>query len=279
MNTTISQQLGDALLQAATPFEVQWHESVGSTNDLGLQLGFGNEAAAPVLIGANHQTAGRGRRGRGWVSEQPADQVLHSITMSLVFERLAQPQASLAGYSLVVGWAMVQALVADLGAQVSPGAFKVKWPNDVQLDGRKCAGILIETRRSGAIERVVVGLGLNLWIAAEGDTGVNQPMASVLSHAPDAGMRNAIIVGLAREQYRAWARFCRFGFAGFQAQWSEVDALLGKQVQVLSDPLNPLSVIQKGRACGAAPDGALLLEGPQGMESVYAGEVSVRALA
>jgi BirA family transcriptional regulator, biotin operon repressor / biotin---[acetyl-CoA-carboxylase] ligase len=279
MNTTISRALGDALILAATPFEVQWHESVGSTNDLGLQLAFSGEAAAPVLIGANHQMAGRGRRGRGWVSERPTDQVLHSITMSLVFERQGQPQASLAGYSLVVGWAMVQALVADPGAQAAPGTFKVKWPNDVQLDGRKCAGILIETRRCGAIERVVVGMGLNLWIAADRETGVNQPMASVLRHPPDAGIRNAMIVRLAREQYRAWAKFCRLGFAGFQAQWAEVDALLGKQVQVLGDPLNPLSVLQQGRACGVALDGALLLQGPQGIESVYAGEVSVRALA
>lgn len=248
--------------------------SVASTNQYALEIESGPTPMAPLLVGCDDQRAGRGRRGRNWVS-QPA----HSLTFSLVFERQVAPQESLAGYSLVVGLSLCEALsheVAGLG---------LKWPNDLLRDGRKCAGILVETRRfdgPGAlrIERVVCGIGLNLR-APEGLPSEMRPAVTGLyaDRSVDDSDRARLVARIARAQLEAWHRFSREGLGPTLSGWARFDTLQGKPVQVLADPLQPDSHVMQGLAHGVADDGALLIATEHGVRKVYAGEISVRPLA
>jgi len=122
--------------------EVRVVERCGSTNDLLLREAPEN----PLLIAAEEQTAGRGRRGRRWHSAPGA-----GITFSLG-RRIARPVRELAALSLVAGVAATRALRA-LGAHQAA----LKWPNDLVVDGAKLGGILVETRSSHA----VIGIGIN----------------------------------------------------------------------------------------------------------------------
>src|SRR5687767_15853605 len=108
-------------------------ERCTSTNDLALK------AQSPVLLAAEEQTAGRGRRGRRWHSAPGA-----GLTFSLG-RRIRRPARELAALSLVAGVAAARALRA-LGVRQAA----LKWPNDLLVDGAKLGGILVETRSQGA---------------------------------------------------------------------------------------------------------------------------------
>ena len=130
----------DAAAIVVPGVEVRVVERCGSTNDLALQ------SRAPLLIAAEEQTAGRGRRGRRWHSALGA-----SITFSLA-RRISRPTRELPALSLVAGVAVARALRA-LGVPV-----RLKWPNDLEVEGAKLGGILVETRGGS---HAVIGIGVN----------------------------------------------------------------------------------------------------------------------
>src|SRR5688572_5740233 len=130
--------------------DVRVVERCSSTNDLVLKT----SPASPVLIAAEEQTAGRGRRGRRWHSAPGA-----GVTFSLG-RRIRRPVRELAALSLVAGVAATRALRA-LGVRTAA----LKWPNDLVLDGAKLGGILVEARTAGGGRNpgsyAVIGLGIN----------------------------------------------------------------------------------------------------------------------
>src|SRR5918992_2048255 len=126
--------------------EVRVVERCGSTND----LVFKERLEKPVLIAAEEQTAGRGRRGRRWHSAPGA-----GVTFSLG-RRIRRPVRELAALSLVAGVAATRAL-RTLGVRKAA----LKWPNDLVVDGAKLGGILVETRSQGAAVYAVIGIGIN----------------------------------------------------------------------------------------------------------------------
>ncbi|ORA79579.1 biotin--[acetyl-CoA-carboxylase] ligase [Mycobacterium malmoense] len=169
-------------------------EQTGSTNaDLLARAAAGTDVAGAVLI-AEHQTAGRGRHGRGW-SASPRAQVTMSVGVSVV----DVPATGWGWLSLATGVAVVDAvapLLAGTGVEVG-----LKWPNDVLADGRKLAGILAEVARPV----VVIGLGLNVTQAPE---EVDGPGAtSLLDLGVAAPDRDELVRGLLRElgrRFLAW---------------------------------------------------------------------------
>lgn len=123
-------------------------ERTGSTNaDLLARAAAGTDVAGAVLI-AEHQTAGRGRHGRGW-SATPRAQITMSVGVSIV----DVPTEGWGWLSLATGVAIVDAVLGVTGVRAG-----LKWPNDVVADGGKLAGILAEVARPV----VVIGLGLNV---------------------------------------------------------------------------------------------------------------------
>lgn len=210
---------------------------------------------------AREQTAGKGRRGRTWVSAGGS-----GLTFSIA-------------RALPPGEPPAPALALAIGVGVSRGlsrgglhGFGFKWPNDlVTSEGRKLAGILIEARpRTGARPpALVAGVGLNLRDAAA--LGVDRPTADLgdlsTSGVPDvADLLQAILAEIAR----AWDAFARDGLHPVLEDYRRLDHLFGRRVRVTESG-------REGVAAGVDPvDGALLLQGPDGIERLYSGDVSVR---
>ena len=225
-----------------------------------------NHAPSGTVCLAEHQTAGRGRRGRTWVSPFAAN-----LYLSVLWRYPLGP-AALGGVSLAAGVTIATVLarlgVADLG---------LKWPNDLLWRGRKLGGLLLEVAgESQGSSHLVVGLGLNLRMdAAQGRT-IGQPWVD-LHQALDGQLpgRNevaaALIDGLLETLERFGLSGSQGGLAPFLVDWERFDLLRGRQVQVqLGERL------LEGDYLGIDPDGALRLRTPDGPLRLHSGEVSLR---
>lgn len=210
---------------------------------------------------AEHQTTGRGRRGRRWVSGFG-----QNLSMSLAWT-FDMPMAALSGLSLAAG-------VAVAGALQKAGVcgHGLKWPNDLYLDNRKLAGILVEASgEANGPTRVVIGVGVNLVMddATAGD--IDQPWADLRGQLGDLPPRNRIAGLLVDELVSTCLRYDAEGLAPFLAEWQRHDLHLGREVML---SLGGQAVY--GRYVGLAEDGALLLETASGRRAFQGGEVSLR---
>ena len=205
----------------------------------------------PVLLVAERQTAGRGRLGRAWQSAAG-----DSLTFSL---GLPLAPADWSGLSLAVGVSVAESLHPRI---------RLKWPNDLWVDDRKLAGILIETASSGADRYAVIGIGIN--IAPRPAEGLSTPPVSLRELDPDADAGTALL-RIAEPLVRTLQAFEQFGFAPFQGRFQARDALRDRAV-VLSDGT-------AGTAHGVTEAGSLLVHTAAGMQAISSSEVSVRPAA
>lgn len=235
------------------------HET-GSTNaDL---LARAATLSAPLLLVAEHQTAGRGRAGRSWLSSPEG-----SLTFSLAWRFEGGPQA-LTGLPLAIGVALAEAL-GGLGVQV-----QLKWPNDVLKDGDKLAGILVETQAApGGGIWAVIGVGLNLLMPDEMEARLGRSAAGVpwLARMERDALVAALLDGLAR----SLREFAAQGFRAFSARWNLRHAWQGETVVLLDGG----KLVQEGLAAGVDDSGRLLLDTMEGRVPVLAGDVSLRVKA
>jgi BirA family biotin operon repressor/biotin-[acetyl-CoA-carboxylase] ligase len=247
-----------ALSRAGVAVEVV--AQTGSTNaDL---LARASTLAAPVLLIAEHQSAGRGRAGRSWLSSPEG-----SLTFSLAWRFDGGPQALL-GLPLAVGVALADTL-GTLGQQV-----QLKWPNDVLKDGDKLAGILIETQSApGGGTWCVIGIGLNLLMPDEMEAQLGRSAAGMpwLARMDRDALMAALLDGLAD----CLREFTARGFAAFSARWNLRHAWQGETVVLLDGGV----VRHEGRAAGVDDSGRLLLDTAEGRIAVMAGDVSLRVKA
>jgi len=213
----------------------------------------------PILLVAERQTAGRGRLGRDWQSGaggQSESSACPSLTFSI---GLPLAPRDWSGLSLAVGLSLVESLHPDL---------RLKWPNDVYFEGRKLAGILIETvgmADAPGARYAVVGVGINL--QARRAEGLNTPPAWLHELLPGTQAPDALLQ-VAAPLIHTLKAFEGSGFAPFQARFNARDALTGLDV-VLSDGMT-------GRAQGVDGVGALQVLSAQGVQKVTSAEVSVR---
>lgn len=136
--------------------------SVGSTMDTVGLMGENGVSEGAIVV-ADAQTAGRGRHGRSWVSSKPAD--------DLLFSMLFRPLPRLAyGVQILGSLAIAYVVERMTGKQTT-----IKWPNDVLIDGRKIAGILVESRQKGSECYSVLGIGINVNSKTDSyrDTGIH----------------------------------------------------------------------------------------------------------
>ena len=252
----------------AQRWEVEVVEETGSTNaDLtqACRAAPWDDEVARVRV-AYRQTAGRGRQGRPWQGQA-------GLTFSVAMP-LALAPARLSGLSLGVGLAVAQALEdcdAACGARVG-----LKWPNDLQIDGRKLAGILIESVPAGP-QRIwaVIGIGLNLVRDAHMEAALGRDLAGVAEAmtAFDPQRDPTRILGAVLNRLAALrAAFLAEGFAPLASAWSARDAFRNEPVRLLHDG----QVLAEGLARGVDGDGHLLLETADGLQRIASGEVSLR---
>lgn len=247
--------LAQTLGADACRFDVDLLPVCDSTNAVLLARAEAGAASGSVVV-ADTQTAGRGRRGRVWVSA-PGD----SLTFSLLW-RFA-PGTSPAGLSLAVGVAAAAAL-----AKVSSCETALKWPNDVLKGGKKLAGILIELV-PGAPHAAVIGIGLNLRLPDALPDEIRATATALDQPAEVAALLAALLV----ELRAVLENFAVSGFAGLREQWTARHAYQDAPVRLLSDFAPP----REGICRGVDVDGALLLESTGRIERMLSGEISLRA--
>jgi BirA family biotin operon repressor/biotin-[acetyl-CoA-carboxylase] ligase len=214
---------------------------------------------------AEHQSAGRGRRGREWLAPFGG-----GICLSLSWT-FPEPPPQLGALSLAVGVALLRAL----GSHGATGV-RLKWPNDVLVKERKLGGILCELRaEAGGPAYVVIGVGLNAQLTeatrhALGEGGVNAIDLDELMGKKKFS-RNSVCAAIIDELLFALDEFARSGLKTFVNEWRHADALHGAAVRVILG-----ETVHKGLARGIDAGGALLLETPGGLLRFISGEVSVR---
>ncbi|MGD8513987.1 MAG: bifunctional biotin--[acetyl-CoA-carboxylase] ligase/biotin operon repressor BirA [Granulosicoccaceae bacterium] len=236
--------------------QLSLHEQIDSTNNWLLAQ---DRIHAHAVL-AEYQHAGRGRRGRDWLSPYAAN-----VYLSLGWVFPGGP-ASLAGLSLATGVAVARAL-AGLGIR----ELGLKWPNDLYLGGAKLGGILLELRgeQEGPCE-AVAGIGLNVRMPREEAAAIEQPWTDLSVHAGDLS-RNTLVARLLDELMLMFESFSDQGFVACHDEWQALDIFRGREV-VLETQRSQV----RGVARGVDSRGALLLENTTGLQRFHAGEVSLR---
>lgn len=230
-----------------------------STNDAAvLEANKGAENLSVWLT--EHQSSGRGRRGKTWQSP-----MLGNVYCSLLW-RFHGGLSSIEGLSLVVGIAIAETLVGEgvLGVQL-------KWPNDIWLHQKKLGGVLIEVSGDPTGEcYAVIGFGLNVYSSVSMENQIDQPI-SALSQDLSRIDRNYLVAQLLANLYHSLKEHQVAGFTAFEDRWSKFDVLKGKKVS-----LSEFSGRRTLECIGVSPRGALLCRDGDQLEEVFSGEISVR---
>ncbi len=269
--------------------EIEVLENTASTNAVLMQRPFFKQPKPSAMLWALAQTSGRGRRGRVWQSHPE-----HSLTFSFSFESEIREHSKLASLSPAAGLKLARAL-----SRISPG-IQVKWPNDLWRGGRKIAGVLLEATQRGRIQRVVLGIGINLFwpnqealqtIEPDADSAVlrPQPPGGMFEHAASIDMKLDILSACAKamaELHRQAQDATHPGAAWF-SDWYAFDALADQQVGLYQDH----QLIASGVNAGVDIDGAFMLRHTtrvathseqslesKGLQRFEIGEISLRGV-
>ncbi len=248
--------LTEAARTEVSSLDVAW--SIDSTNSTLLREQTPRHGAVVLL--AERQIAGRGRRGRAWTSPLASNLYLS------VARYFSGGLARLGGLSLVAGVAVAEALHA-----LGYGDARLKWPNDVLVGARKLGGILIEGggEHAGPV-RAVTGIGLNVRMP-QADVVIDQPWIDLAAIDFPLPSRNALATTVLSHLLPALETFDRDGLAPFLPGYAALDALAGRRVAVHAG-----DGVHVGQALGVAGDGALRVALADGERVFHSGDVSVR---
>ncbi len=265
------------LLNLTQTSMIDLHYSVDSTNSLAMAAAQKGVASGFTCI-AEQQTAGRGRRGRQWISPFASNLYLSTVW------HFDQGAGALEGLSLATGVAVVRAL-----QRYGVAGVQLKWPNDILVPvdeggagsaGRtkgykKLAGILLEMAGNAADQcQVVIGVGVNLAMPENAGEGIDQPWTDVASLIGAKVDRNKISGFVLGEMLNMLTQFQQQGFVPFWQEWASLDAYRDCAVE-----LKMAEKVYAGVSRGIDAKGALILETEAGIEHFSGGEISLRAIS
>lgn len=242
---------------------VQHHATVGSTQDVARELLEGGMPPGAVIV-ADHQTAGRGRRGRPWHDGHSGDGQQRSLSVSVT---IAAPASDGTLAPLAVGLAVADAL------RRAGGAPELKWPNDVLLPGgdglAKCAGILVDRRTVAGEDVLIVGVGIDLdWRGVDRDDEASA-WTSVAESCGREVDRGDVLADLLRGLV-VWLRSVPTHPRRLLLAYRGACATIGQTVRVTF----PDGAHLEGRAIDLEREGRLVVESPElGQVAVTAGDV------
>jgi BirA family transcriptional regulator, biotin operon repressor / biotin---[acetyl-CoA-carboxylase] ligase len=253
---------------------VDYHESVGSTNDRALELAARDELPLPLLVLTERQTGGRGRGANRWWSASGA------LTFSLLLEAPAEalrPETR-SQVALVAGLAVCEAL-----EPLAPRAqWRVKWPNDVYLTGGKVCGILCESA-PGQSERLIVGIGVNvnnsMTEGQEPGARSQEPGTKVADRVPTGAMALVDLDSLSRDLTEVllsvldrfdfrWSTLLQSSFRALAADYRQRCLLVGKTVTANLSGRRVVGVCRSIDDCGG-----LVLATESGSRTIVAGSI------
>ena len=222
-----------------------------------------NDRATPnqaIVISAEQQTAGRGRRGKAWVSPYARNMYLS------VGWQVQGGAAALQGLSLAIGVAVVRAL-QDLDVTTA----QLKWPNDIVVGRQKLGGILIElTGDMAGPCSVVVGMGLNVNMPEYAQDGIDQAWTDVYQQGAKPS-RAQLIASVLNHVLPLLQHWEHSGFEAWREAWQALDAYRDQPVNILMGDKRIA-----GTERGVDRDGAIQIETTLGLQSFHGGEVSLR---
>jgi len=256
-----SEKIRAALGSAASHYHLRVIDATDSTNSLLMQAA---ETGAPdgSVVCAEYQFAGRGRRGRAWHAVLGG-----SLTFSVLW-RFEEGIAALVGLSLAVGVAITRAL-----NRFSRFPVKLKWPNDVLVDYRKLAGILVEIQ--GDIQGpsfAVVGIGLNVHLPAAQRESIDQAVVDLAEMQVQVD-RNDLLASCLVELKSVMDVMRREGFSALRAEWEAHHAHAGQPVSLQLPDRQTVT----GIARGVDDTGAFLLQTDHGATVSYnSGDIRLR---
>ncbi len=245
------------------PGKIHYYESVDSTNaEAKRQAALG--AGDGSLFVADHQTAGRGRRGRVWESPKGED---------IFFTILLRPDLPAESASMIT---LLAALCVAAAADRYCGApCLIKWPNDIVLHDKKLCGILTEmSLEMGEISHVAVGIGVNVNRLSFSDD-IDFMATSIRKETGKKVVRAAFLAEVLTEFAARYDAFLREGsLASFLDEYEQRLINIGRDVRTIKDGTEQTRV-----ALGINERGELLVQTPEGeIERIFTGEVSVRGL-
>lgn len=254
-----AEQIRNALHPGVDPGAIEVVDQIDSTNAESLRRLADNPATrgAEGLLVARSQTAGRGRRGRQWLS--PSDAGIY-LSITRVFDaELSQLQA----LSLVTALSVAHA-IDELGGE----PVQLKWPNDILVGNKKLAGILLETSGNHDHPAIVFGIGLNLKLPRQVAEDLGRPVTDLTSELGADVDGSALVAGICNRLFPNLQIHEQQGFIAFQDDWNSRDRYLHCDV-ILSNG-NERFI---GRALGVDAQGALLLQTASGIRTVSGGEI------
>ena len=245
----------------AALIQLEIFQQVDSTNEVAMHLAKGCSASGCLVL-AEMQTAGKGRRGRTWVSPYG-----RNIYLSVV-RRFSGGAAVVQGLSLAVGVVVVNALKA-----FGVSGLSLKWPNDILWRGKKLGGILLEINGdpAGSFD-VIVGLGINVNMASGEGEAIGQEWTTLAEITGAAIDRSRLSAHLASSLLAMLASFEVKGFASYRYSWQELDSCCGQTVKLTAGDQDI-----SGVAKGVTETGALCIETDEGLLEFSGGEISLRA--
>lgn len=240
---------------------IQVENLVSSTNDIVKVKSQNLETSeSGYCCLAEAQSAGRGRRGRTWVSPYAS-----SLYLSMLW-RFSSGYQAMAGLSLMVG-----VVVNDTLRELGIADCQLKWPNDIYHNSQKLAGILIEVEgQIGASVSAVIGIGVNMRLPYDIE-GISQAFTDIHHVSETPISRNTFAALLIHNLWHALSIFEKQGLVPFMARWQAADLYHLKPVKLIAGDTIILGISQ-----GIDATGALLLERQGKIEAFHGGEISVR---
>ncbi|MCF6436418.1 bifunctional biotin--[acetyl-CoA-carboxylase] ligase/biotin operon repressor BirA [Pseudoalteromonas sp. MMG022] len=255
--TQISQHLTQ--LQCHNPIEVA--AVIDSTNsELMRRVQAKRPMASGQILAAEMQQAGRGRRGRTWQSPFGAN-LYYSY-----YWRLDDGLQAAMGVSIAVGLAVYDALKSLYQLDVS-----LKWPNDIYLNGKKLAGVLVEL--DGQVEgpcHLVIGIGINLLMPDGASSHIDQPWTDLSSHIGTLD-KNQLVAVLTQCLTARLAQYQKTGLAEMKVQWNALNAFAGEVVTLSTGQRQWRGVCE-----GIDEQGGIVLRQDGELKSYFGGEISLR---
>lgn len=241
----------------------EWLEICHSTNDLARERALSG-ATHGYFIAAGKQTAGRGRQGRVWISEEG------NLFLSVILR--PKTKKDWTWTPLVVAAAVVQAVRSLASESRSTAAIQLKWPNDIYINGKKCSGILLESSsQKGVSDFLVVGIGMNVYRIPE-NAALLQPSTALLAEGIHVESLPDLQQRLVENILTVWNRFEELGSLFVKQRYEEFSFFKAGQTIYWNEGNRTGTVI------GLGEYGELWVQDDQGnRQPLYAEDVSVRA--
>ncbi|MEW6117707.1 MAG: biotin--[acetyl-CoA-carboxylase] ligase [Nitrospirota bacterium] len=239
--------------------EILFFDTIGSTNTLASEYA-GKDCPEGTVIIAEHQTGGRGRRGRVWASPPGAN-----IYMSIIVRPSLCPRDA----SLLT--LMTAVACAAAVRKLSPIPVSIKWPNDIMVTDKKLGGILTEMKAD--MERIsyaVLGIGLNINLdRADMPDEIKALATSVKSETGNAASRTSFIIEILKELEHWYALLLREGRAPVIKEWLRLSSTIGRTVTVSTNADRFTGIAE-----GIDDEGMLILRLPdQSTRTINSGDV------